>query len=106
MGRFRIDNDGFVRIELELSVEKIEGDGMTPMDVSYYVKTGSMKLIEPTEEEFQKGAAAWYQRNGRDNPLEAKAKFEKARDELKAKGVTGVSKLRKAELIEKLRDVA
>ena len=28
------------------------------------------------------------------------------RDELKAKGVTGVSKLRKAELIEKLRDVA
>lgn len=61
-----------------------EGDETTPLDVGYYVEHGLMKLIEPTEEEFQKGLDAWYKKHGLENPAEAKRKRDEERAKKKA----------------------
>jgi len=65
-------------------LETIEGANMTPLDIYWYAEQGFVKLIDPTEEEFQAGVAAWYQRNGLDNPADAKKKREEERAKAKA----------------------
>jgi hypothetical protein len=65
-------------------LETIEGDNMTPLDIYWYASQGFVKLIDPTDEEFQAGVAAWYQRNGLDNPAAAKKKREEERAKAKA----------------------
>ena len=82
-----------------------EGQDMTPLDVSFYVNNGFMKLIEPTEEEYEAGMNAWYEKHGIDNPMEAKkkkdaereaAKAEKAAEREKAKAEREAAKAEKA----------
>ena len=48
-GKRRWDNykDGMTILDTH------EGQDMTPLDVSFYVNNGFMKLIEPTEEEYE-----------------------------------------------------
>lgn len=65
-------------------IDTIEGDNMTPLDIYWYVENGYVQLIDPTEEEFQAGMAAWYQREGLENPAEAKRKKEEERAKAKA----------------------
>ena len=65
-------------------LETIEGDNMTPLDIYWYAENGFVKLIDPTEEEYQAGMAAWYKRNGQENPAEAKKKREEERAKQKA----------------------
>lgn len=65
-------------------LETIEGDGMTPLDIYFYAEQGNVKLIDPTEEEFQAGMDAWYKREGLENPAEAKRKREEERAKAKA----------------------
>jgi len=65
-------------------LETIEGANMTPLDIYWYAEQGFVKLIDPTEEEFQAGVAAWYERNGIENPNAAKKKREEERAKAKA----------------------
>ena len=65
-------------------LETIEGADMTPLDIYWYAQNGYVRLIDPTEEEFQAGMAAWYERNGLENPAEAKRKREEERAKAKA----------------------
>ena len=65
-------------------LETIEGDNMTPLDVSFFVKEGWMTLEDATEEEFVAGRDAWYDRNGIENPAAAKAAKAAEREQLKA----------------------
>lgn len=65
-------------------IETIEGDDMTPLDIYWYAENGYVQLIDPTEEEFQAGMAAWYEREGLENPAEAKRKREEERAKAKA----------------------
>lgn len=76
-------------------LETIEGNNMTPLDVYWYAQNGFVKLIEPTEEEFQAGVAAWYERNGLENPLAAKQK--RAEERAKAKAEREAKKAAEAE---------
>lgn len=61
-------------------LDTAEGDDMTQLDVVYYVSHGLMSLTEPTDEAYEAGLAAWYQKHGFVNPSAAKAaeKAEKA----------------------------
>ncbi len=65
-------------------LETIEGDNMTPLDIYWYAEQGFVKLIDPTDEEFAAGVDAWYQRNGQENPANAKKKREEERAKAKA----------------------
>lgn len=65
-------------------IETIEGDNMTPLDIYWYAENGFVKLIDPTEEEYQAGMDAWYKREGLENPAEAKRKREEERAAKKA----------------------
>jgi hypothetical protein len=65
-------------------LETIEGANMTPLDIYWYAEQGFVKLIDPTDEEFAAGVDAWYQRNGLDNPANAKKKREEERAKAKA----------------------
>lgn len=65
-------------------IETIEGDDMTPLDIYWYAENGYVQLIDPTEEEYQAGMAAWYKREGLENPAEAKKKREEERAKAKA----------------------
>jgi hypothetical protein len=65
-------------------LETIEGDNMTPLDIYWYAEQGFVKLIDATEEEYQAGMAAWYKREGLDNPADAKKKREEERAKAKA----------------------
>jgi len=56
-------------------LDTIEGQDMTQIDVTFFVQNGYMKLIEPTTEEFETGLAAWFARNGLEDPtIEKKRK--------------------------------
>ena len=44
-----------------------------------------MKLVEPTDEEYETARAAWYKKHGLEDPDEAKAAKKKAAEEAKAK---------------------
>lgn len=65
-------------------LECAEADGLTPLDVGYYVHHGLMKLTEASDAEFEKGLAAFYKRHGLTNPAEAKAKAKAEREAIKA----------------------
>lgn len=70
-------------------LETIEGAGMTPLDIYFYADNGFVKLIEPTDEEFNSGVDAWYKRNNLENPANSKKKRDEERaqkaEEAKAK---------------------
>ena len=88
-------------------LEVIEGDGMTPNDVTWYAQNGYMKLHEPTDEEFRAGAAAWYKREGKENPEDAKAKAaekKKADAEAKKKADADAAAAKKAADAKKTAD--
>lgn len=65
-------------------IETIEGDNMTQLDIYWYAENGFVKLIDPTEEEYQAGMDAWYKREGLENPAEAKRKRQEERAAKKA----------------------
>jgi len=84
-----------------------EGDDMTPLDVGFYVDNKLMKLIEPTDEEFEAGLAAWYKKHGLENPAEVKAKKEaerKAAAEAKAKEREEAKQKKEAEKAAKAKE--
>lgn len=66
-------------------LDTIEGDNMTPLDIYFYQSVGAVELIDPTEEEVAAGRAAWYKREGIENPDEVKARKAKEKAEEKAK---------------------
>lgn len=84
-----------------------EGEDMTPLDVGFYVDNKLMKLIPPTDEEYEAGLAAWYKKHGLENPAEAKAKKEaerKAKAEAKAKEREEAKAKREAEKAAKAKE--
>lgn len=66
-------------------LQTIEGENMTPLDIYWYEKTGFVKLIDPTEEEYQAGVQAWCERNGVENPLTIKARRKEEREQEKVR---------------------
>ena len=60
-------------------LDTIEGADMTPLDISFFVQNGYMKLIEPTTEEFETGLAAWFARNGLQDPTVEKKRKDTER---------------------------
>lgn len=85
---FRIRRWGNYQSGMTL-LDCIEGDEMTPLDIHYYVDAGLMKLLTPTEEEYQSGMDAWYKKHNLENPVEVRRKLEeeyaKAKAEKEAK---------------------
>jgi len=60
-------------------LDTIEGNNMTPLDISFFVQKGYMQLIEPTTEEFEVGLSAWFARNGQENPMAEKKRKDAER---------------------------
>lgn len=53
-------------------VEVIEGEGTVPWDVYNWTKHGLMEVREPSDEEYAQRRAAWYAKEGREDPDAAK----------------------------------
>lgn len=79
-----------------------EGEGTTTYDVKFYVDNKLMKLITPTEDEYQAGLEDWYTRNNMESPAERARKREKEREAKKAERIRKAEK-REAEKAERAR---
>ena len=63
-------------------LDTMEGADMTHLDVMYYVKHNFMELKEPTDEQFNQGLAAWYEKHGIENPADAKRRAAEEKEKL------------------------
>lgn len=66
-------------------IDVIEGNGTEPWDVKNWVEKGIMSTTEPTDEEFPKLRAAWYESKGQVDPEVVKEQKAKERADAKAK---------------------
>jgi len=93
-------------------IDAIEGEGTLPWDIFSWEKQGYVKVTEPTDEEYAERRAAWYTKNGREDPdtaklkaaeERAKAKAEREAEREKAKADREAAKAAKAEEREKAK---
>ena len=65
-------------------IDAIEGEGTMPWDIFNWEKQGYVKVTEPTEDEYAERRAAWYKKNGREDPDVAKQRQREEREKAKA----------------------
>jgi hypothetical protein len=73
--RWKNYKDGMTIVDIK------EGEGTEPWDIYNWEKHGIMKIVPPTDSEFEERKNAWYKKHGRQTPEEIK----KEKDEVKAK---------------------
>ena len=77
-------------------IDIMEGEDMTHLDVHYYVQHELMELVEPTDVEYEARLAAWCEKRGVENPIEAKRKAAEAREQKKAERKAAEAESKKA----------
>lgn len=66
-------------------IDAHEGEGTLPWDIFNWEKQGYVEIIPATDEEYAERRAAWFKKNGREDPDVTKALQRKEREEAKAK---------------------
>lgn len=66
-------------------IDAIEGEGTLPWDIYNWEKQGYVEVVQTSDEEYAERRAAWYKKQGREDPDVAKERQRKEREEAKAK---------------------
>lgn len=82
-------------------VDVMEKHGTEPWDVQNWVSKGIMSLTEPTDEQYAERRAAWYKKEGREDPDLKKAREKQEREAAKAKREAEAAEKAKADELAK-----
>lgn len=66
-------------------VDIVETEGTERWDVQNWINHGIMEIVQPTDEEYVERRAAWFKKEGREDPEITKEREKKEKEEAKAK---------------------